>query len=49
MSVKIGLISDMHATPGPLKEALSIFREEGVDRILCAGDVAGYGTELDQP
>ncbi len=48
MSVKIGIISDIHATPEPLAEAFSIFREEGVERILCAGDIAGYGTELEQ-
>lgn len=48
MSVQIGLISDVHACVAPLQEALSIFRKEGVDRILCAGDIAGYGTELDQ-
>jgi putative phosphoesterase len=45
---RIGLISDVHATCAPVKEALSIFREQHVDKILCAGDTAGYGTELDQ-
>lgn len=48
MSTKIGLISDVHATAAPLAEALSIFKREGVDTILCAGDIAGYGDELDQ-
>jgi len=48
VSTRIGLISDVHATPAPLKEALSFFREEGVDMICCAGDIAGYGNELDQ-
>lgn len=46
MSVKIGLISDIHATPAPLREALEIFRKSQVDRVLCAGDIAGYGTGL---
>lgn len=46
MSVKIGLISDVHATPAPVREALAIFRDEGVDTVLCAGDIAGYGNEL---
>ena len=41
MPAKIGLISDVHATAKPLKEALSIFQREGVDLILCAGDIAG--------
>ena len=44
--VKIGLISDVHAEPGPLDEALQIFQQEAVDYILCAGDIAGYGTDL---
>ena len=46
MKVKIGLISDVHATVGPLQEALRIFSEERVEAILCAGDIAGYGTQL---
>ncbi len=46
--MKIGLISDVHATADPLREALAIFRQEQVDISLCAGDIAGYGEELDQ-
>ncbi len=45
MSTKIGLISDPHSTTAPLKEALSIFRREQVDTIICAGDIAGYGED----
>ncbi|MFQ5660335.1 MAG: metallophosphoesterase family protein [Gammaproteobacteria bacterium] len=48
MPARIGLISDPHATPAPLAEALSIFSAEGVDLILCAGDIAGYGDELEE-
>ncbi len=48
MSTRIGIVSDVHATPAPLRDALSIFKKEGVDRIFCAGDIAGYGKELDQ-
>ncbi len=48
MTTKIGLISDVHATPAPLEEALSIFLEERVDLICCAGDIAGYGGELER-
>ena len=44
----VGLISDIHATPAPVAEALAIFRREGVDHILCAGDIAGYGGQLDE-
>lgn len=46
MSTRIGLISDIHATPGPLAEALNIFANEGLETILCAGDIAGYGPDL---
>ena len=42
----IGLISDVHATPAPLAEALAIFSREGVERVFCAGDIAGYGDAL---
>ena len=45
MSTKIGLISDPHSTTAPLKEALSIFKREQVDTIICAGDIAGYGED----
>jgi putative phosphoesterase len=44
----IGLISDVHATPAPVAEALSIFEQAGVDQVFCAGDIAGYRDELDQ-
>ena len=44
----IGLISDVHATPSPIEEALSIFEQAGVEQIFCAGDIAGYGDQLEQ-
>ena len=44
----IGLISDVHATTSPIEEALSIFEHAGVEQILCAGDTAGYGDQLEQ-
>lgn len=44
----IGLISDVHASPEPVAEALSIFARAGVDQVLCAGDVAGYMDKLEQ-
>lgn len=45
MTTRIGLISDLHATVAPLREALSIFQQHGVDLILCPGDIVGYGEE----
>jgi predicted phosphodiesterase len=47
LSLKIGLISDVHASPEPLQLALATLRQHDVEFILCAGDVAGYGSELD--
>ena len=44
----IGLISDVHATPAPVAEALSIFAQAGVDQVFCAGDIAGYREQLDE-
>ena len=42
MTTKIGLVSDVHSSPGPLRQALNIFEREKVDDIICAGDIAGY-------
>lgn len=44
----IGLISDVHAAPAPLEEALSIFAEAGVSQVFCGGDIAGYNEQLEQ-
>lgn len=44
---KVGIISDVHASPVPLKEALDIFARENVSDIFCAGDIAGYFDLLD--
>ena len=43
----IGLLSDVHATPAPVAEALSIFEREGVEQVFCVGDIAGYRDELE--
>ena len=42
MTHRIGLLSDVHSSPVALAEALRIFADEGVDEIICAGDIAGY-------
>jgi len=44
---KIGLISDVHAAPEAVIQALAIFEQAGVDEVLCAGDIAGYMDELE--
>ena len=48
MKTKIGIISDLHATPSPVEEALAIFNQQGVKQVFCAGDIAGYGEALDE-
>lgn len=45
---KLGLISDPHAFPKPLSEALTIFEQQQVDAIWCTGDIAGYGENLEE-
>ena len=42
MTTRIGLVSDVHSSPVPLRHALEIFERQGVDDIVCAGDIAGY-------
>src|SRR5689334_18537564 len=38
-----GVISDVHANVHALDAVLAVLRREGVERILCAGDLVGYG------
>lgn len=45
MSTRIGIVSDVHASPAPLRQALEIFASQGVSDIVCAGDIAGYFDE----
>ena len=47
MTTRIGLVSDVHAAPAALREALAIFERKQVDKIICAGDIAGYFEELE--
>jgi len=47
VTTRIGLVSDVHASPVPLAQALEIFAGEGVDDIICAGDIAGYYDTLE--
>ncbi|MCW9012450.1 MAG: metallophosphatase family protein [Gammaproteobacteria bacterium] len=48
MMTKIGILSDIHATPAPVAEALAIFKKQNVSLVLCAGDIAGYGSGLEE-
>lgn len=42
----IGLLSDVHASAAPVREALALFARSGVQQVFCAGDIAGYHDEL---
>jgi diadenosine tetraphosphatase ApaH/serine/threonine PP2A family protein phosphatase len=41
--MRYGLISDIHANLEALEAVLAALKDEGVDEILCLGDVIGYG------
>lgn len=41
--MKIGIISDIHSNADALKTVLEYLKE--VDRIICLGDIIGYGAE----
>jgi len=47
METRIGIVSDVHASAAPLAAALALLSDEGVGTLICAGDIAGYGDELD--
>ena len=42
--MKIALISDIHANLEALQATLDAIRAEGVERIVCLGDIVGYNT-----
>ena len=46
MQTRIGIISDVHACPRPLQQALDLFAGQHVSEVICAGDIAGYFDEL---
>lgn len=41
--MKYALLSDIHANPAALKTVLSDARAQGAEKILCLGDLTGYG------
>src|SRR5689334_8903920 len=45
--MKIGLISDIHADLKSLRFALDILQGQGVDQIVCAGDLTDKGIDGD--
>lgn len=45
MTLRYGLVSDVHANLAALRRALDALAAAGVDQILCAGDVVGFGPQ----
>jgi predicted phosphodiesterase len=41
--LKIGIISDIHANLAALRAVLQALEDEACTKIICAGDVVGYG------
>ncbi|MBP2230535.1 putative phosphodiesterase [Azospirillum agricola] len=44
--MRIALISDLHANAEALGAVLDRIAAEGVDRIVCLGDIVGYNTDV---
>ena len=45
MSVKLGVITDVHADLGALQAAMARMHDLGVDLVVCAGDIVDGGTD----
>jgi predicted phosphodiesterase len=41
--MRAGLVSDVHSNLSALRAVLSSLEQRGVDRLLVAGDIVGYG------
>ncbi|MBQ7190134.1 MAG: metallophosphoesterase, partial [Kiritimatiellae bacterium] len=39
------MISDIHANPAALERALADVERCGAEKVVCAGDVVGYGPD----
>ena len=43
--MRIGIISDIHSNLEALRSVLADLKEKSVDRLVCLGDVVGYGPQ----
>ena len=43
--MKYAIISDVHANPAALEKVLADSARYGVEKVICAGDVVGYGPD----
>ena len=39
------IMSDVHANPSALEKALADAKEQGAEKVICLGDVVGYGPD----
>jgi len=46
--MRIAIISDIHSNLEALKAVLRSIKNQGADRIVCLGDVVGYGADPDE-
>jgi len=46
--MRIGIISDIHSNLEALTEVLAALRRLGPDRVMCLGDVVGYGASVNE-
>jgi putative phosphoesterase len=47
-SMKLGLIADIHGNTQALKAVLNALEEDGVEFVICAGDLVAYGANPSQ-
>ncbi len=45
VAVRYGIFSDVHGNLEALDAVLATFTEESVDRLVCLGDIVGYGAD----
>ena len=43
--MKVAVIADIHANLEALEAALIAIERDGIDRIICLGDIVGYGPD----
>ncbi|MDD1743230.1 MAG: metallophosphatase family protein [Methanomassiliicoccales archaeon] len=48
MDVRLAIVSDIHSNLPALDVVLEQIAREGVDQVLCAGDIVGYGPHPNQ-
>lgn len=46
--MRIAIISDIHSNLEALQKAIEIIEQKGVDKVVCLGDIVGYGANPKQ-